>query len=87
MIRGKKPPLALASASKVDKEIKKLGCNLGKQEEWIWNGDGRGGRRRRGRQCYGAEEQRRTWPKRTATQEATACVDKGCMQKWIITRA
>ena len=44
-------------------------------------------KKKRGRQCYGAEEQRRTWPKRTATQEATACVDKGCMQKWIITRA
>lgn len=33
------------------------------------------------------EEGSATEPKRTATQEATACVDKGYMQKWIITRA
>lgn len=54
--------------------------------EWKRNGKKKK-KKRKGAGSATEQKQRRSWPKRTATQEATACVDKGYMQKWIITRA
>lgn len=75
MIRGKKP-LRLWSQP-TDKEIKKRGRNLGKQEEWPGEGV---------REAVAAPLQRRC-SEDAEDCHTGGCVDKGCMQKWIITRA